>query len=133
MIGKNFKHLQILVMFISVLLISVNCKKEEVTQPSGDLKVIVCDSTLKGYYAGAEVFLYKTESARTNDVIRTNYYQKATTDDIEPFGVAAIFYSLPYQKYFVFSRFPMGVNYLTGVSESFITSGKQTSLVVVIQ
>jgi hypothetical protein len=102
-------------------------------QSTGHLKVLVRDA-LQTYYGGAEVFLYLTESARTNDPQRTNYYQKATTDNSDPINIGAVFYLLHYQKYFLFARHDLGGgNFIYGVGESFIQSGKTTELIVIVQ
>jgi hypothetical protein len=102
-------------------------------QLPGNLAVLVCDA-LQTYWGGAEVFLYKTESDRTNDPQRTSYYQKATTDNSDPQNIGAVFYALTYQKYYVYARHDLGGgNFITGVGESFIQSGKTTKLTVKIQ
>jgi hypothetical protein len=99
----------------------------------GNLKVLVCYTFLT-YWGGAEVFLYLTESARTNDPQRTSYYQKATTDNTDPANIGAVFYALTFQKCYVYARLDKGGGqFITGVGESFIQSGKTTTLIVKMQ
>jgi hypothetical protein len=101
-------------------------------QPTGNLKVLVCD-VLFTYFV-ADVFLYLSDVARTNDPQRTSYYQKAISDKEDPKNIGAVFYALTYQKYYVYARFNLGSgNFITGVGESFIQLGKTTELIVKIQ
>ena len=100
----------------------------------GNLKVLVCDVTQTNYFGGAEVFLYLTEADRTNDPQRANYYRKAITDNSSPQTLGAMFYELPYQKYFLYGRVDLGGgNFLTGTCEGFIIVASTRTLYLVVQ
>jgi len=133
---KIFNPLLILVLFVTTLILTDSCKKDEAKPaPSpGDLNVVVCDVSQSNYFGGAEVFLYLSSADRTNDPQRTSYYRKATTDNSDPIFIGAAFYKLNYQKYYVFARHDLGFgNLIVGEGESFITSGQTTKLTVVLE
>ena len=99
----------------------------------GDIQVIVCDITQTNYYGGAEVFLYRSESDSRLDPQRTSYYLKAITDYSDPVSNGAVFYALPYQKYFFYCRKDLGGgNFLNGFAEFFVKSGIIVTLVIVV-
>jgi len=98
------------------------------------MKVVVCDATQTNYFGGADVFMYLSESARTNDPQRTLYSQHAVTDNTDPANVGAVFYKTPYQKYYFFARRDLGAgNFLTGVGEAFPKMCTTYKVVVVVQ
>jgi hypothetical protein len=105
------------------------CNKVEETH----IKVVVCDA-LQTYWGGAEVFVYQTEQARTDDPQRTNFWRKGTTDNSDPTNIGVIFYQTPYQTYYFFARHDLGGgNFITGVGEIKPEMCNTVKLVVVVQ
>ena len=132
--GKKYIPLLVLVMFFATLLFEISCKKDETTKPPGDLKVVVCDTSQTHYFGGAEVFLYKSGSDRSNDLTRKNYYRKTTGDNTDPINIGAMFYSLPSQTYYIYARRDLGGGkFFTGIADCFVPSGMTKTLVVVVQ
>ena len=82
------------------------------------IKVLVCDQAQTLYFGGAEVFMYLSDAERAADPQRTQYYQKATTDNTDPANVGAVFYKTPWRTYYFFARRDNGGgNFITGTGE----------------
>jgi hypothetical protein len=103
------------------------------TQPPGDLNVLVCNSTQTIYYGSAEVFLYKTFDALSNDTKRLKYYHKAITDISDPKLSGAKFNNLACQTYYIFARYDTGGGkFIIGFTQLNLQSGKCTTLIATI-
>lgn len=132
---KHFNQLFMLAIIFTTLLFSYNCKKDEpAAKPPGNLQILVCDQSQTTYFGGAEVFLYKSGSDRTNDVNRTNYFRKTTTDNSAPETIGAVFYDLPVQVYYAFGRRDLGGgNFISGTGDYSVTSGQTTPFMLIVQ
>ena len=135
---KNFKLRLLFGIFVSIIILSVSCKKDDANPATslpgkGDLNVIVCD-VQETYYGGAEVFLYKSSTERTNDPQRTGFVSRLNTYYDAPSDSGAVFKNLSSQKYYVWVRYDLGLgNFITGEGESLIISNQRTKLKVVLQ
>lgn len=92
------------------------------TYPPGGLNISACDPDQTNYYGGVDVFLYKTDEDRTNDITRTKYYLKSTTDKVDPMNVGAIFNDLFVAEYFAFCKWTDGSQTLTGTCDIWVES-----------
>jgi hypothetical protein len=99
----------------------------------GNLFVIARDQKNVSY-GGADVFLYKSLDDMNKDPGRTKAWRTAVTSNSDPLNIGAVFYSLPYQRYYFVVRIirMSPGDTLTGNGDAYVPGCIDTKIHVII-
>jgi hypothetical protein len=135
---KKMKYILGFMLMVTAMFISNSCTENIPTYESttfigcsdpGNLQILVCDALQTMYYGGAEVFLYLSDADRTNDPQRQNSFRKSSTPNTDPNINGAMFYTMPFQKYYFFARRDLGGgNIIQGSGEAFCPTCRTTTV-----
>jgi hypothetical protein len=130
-----YKNMFSIMALLGVLAIFTGCEKdgnENTNKIKGLLNVRVYDPYQQKFLYGAEVYLYKSLTERTNDSLMQNYFRKELTDSNQTGFIGAFFSDLDTQEYFIDVRWKNPVSNAYAYGGGQIVLKKDTNVIIII-